>query len=847
MTALADEVTALQTTLAGAATSADVDTLTAALDKVKTDLAYLLAANNVYTPADSTNGLVINSASSLTVAEALGDRIAIVNGKVTITNTAAAAMDQTKLQAVVDKMVTITDRLSYTHSGSSVSGVVFNNLTGTGDLTLDQEAAISLPKLVSAANVTFTDDIKVTSISAPELTKVTSLATIAATQATSISLPKFKGETGDAILSITAKSKSTIDLSSYDTLDETSGLEVDHTLTINGPSSVTLPLFVTGSLTTDAEVLTLVGAKEAPSTDATKLKEIHLHNYQTGDISFGVTYAKLSIVDIIGTYETKGIAATVAGPRTNDVTIGTAGLETLTLAGALGDVTITNASSLTSVTTSGGMTLFSLDGATDLDTLTLGHGANASSTLKRSDLSVTGATSLTSLTADSVNYVSALTIEDNTSLATISLAGLAAISTETADEVVSIRNNNFVAQSFQLPSEVDTTPVVAGKITSDSGLGSLQAYLDKAVAATDAVVYVEYDDVLKATDAAGLVYEVGSVNGTSKSVEYADGDTVSVDTAADTAFVAVDVYGGVAETYNAAVYQTNTMVITNPSVAKITDSTVFSFDANGEGESVLTVTTNSAFQAGITDFDANEIETYLPEVADALQAKITAAGYDYTIDAYNDYGATAAYSLSLLSTSGLADNDVLSASGVIFVKVGNASFVTATVSSTINVSSTALAEAVVRAINEGALSNTFTATNSNNVVTLTKQTSATNTAQDLDYVAYPDMTFGGYTTDTETSAIPMSYTARQVKAITKGWRVTAVNTNVTVNAQNLEADQFFFSETAGGDNFSVTAVGDAGQYAQSTATLQIPFSEATVRTERGTGVDSRTTDFTAWM
>jgi len=40
------------------------------------------------------------------------------------------------------------------------------------------------------------------------------------------------------------------------------------------------------------------------------------------DVTLNSTYVKLATVDIIGDYDKVGVAATVAGPRTNDVTLG---------------------------------------------------------------------------------------------------------------------------------------------------------------------------------------------------------------------------------------------------------------------------------------------------------------------------------------------------------------------------------------------------------------------------------------------------------------------------------------------------------------------------------------------
>ncbi|MDC1219722.1 hypothetical protein N8Z88_07590 [Flavobacteriaceae bacterium] len=866
LTALATEVTALQTTLATAATSTDVADLTAALDKVKADLADLLASNNIYTPADAVNGLVINSASSLTVAEALGDKLAIVNGSVKIENTAAAAMDNTRLQALADKLVTITGKLTYTHSGSSVSSVDFNNLTSTGDLTINQNAPISLPKLTTAAAVDLsaTTSLKVTSVSAPELTSVTSLVDVSFSQATSFSMPKFKGESGNKALSITLKSKSTIDLAAYDTANSDTGLEeTGHSLTLRGPSAVALPLFITGTLDTDAEVLTMVGLKSAPTTSAAKLKEVHLHNLQ-GAITFGATYSKLEIVDIIGTYEKTGTATVVAGPRLTDVTLGSANIETLTLAGALGEVTITNAGSLASVTTSGGMRSFSVTGATSLTELTLGHGANASSTLKRSDLVVSGATSLTKLTADSINNANKLTIEDNTELTTVSLAALVAVSTEVDASkkalvpVVQIDNNKFTVQSFQLPSAYQATPAVTGKITSDSGLNGLQKYFDKAIAVAKSKVYVEYDYVLKALDAAGKVYETGSDNTDTASVTYGATAALAVSVKADnsTAFAAINVSPDT-RTYNDtdAVFQTNSSEITGSALSNSNVDPVISF--NG-GEGAVSTTLNSTWTGLISDFNASDLSTFVPEIAASLQAKVDAAGYDYAITSHNDYGAKATYVPQVL-TGGSVDYTVLSTAGAqtryVFVGVGT-TIATGTLATA---DKGGLADAIVNAFHKvgSPLSGVWSAvSNSDDNIVLTRLKRVGGTArtpiQDLGYTSYPSLAYTGYSSaTTQTNAMLEGASFRAIKTEAKGWRLRAVNNDQDYNASNLEAgaNAFNFTENGGAASISASAVGAAGQFATSSSTMQISFANVVKAdyTADGGGSPASTVDFTAWL
>ena len=844
----------LKTALAGASTTAEVAALTTSLAAVQADLTDLLAANNIYTPSGT---FEIKTAAQLTFAEGLGSKLGIINGDVDVKQ--IDDMDATKLAAVLAKIKTVTKSLKYLAKGTSITPTAgFTNLTSVGTtLDVDADGDISFPKLASAGVTTLTANAQTTSVSFPALTTVSSLTgsslnTLSFTGATSFNMGALKRYTNEA-LSITIKS-GLVNLDALVSTDEDGDDQVTD-LTVNGATELSIDSLAKGEIDankiTEAKFPLWEGHPDSvmPKVVTAVLPSI---TPDTADENYNLTgmFENATSVHIIGATK----ASTPLKTEYVSVTaVGHADLTTLILDGVLASVTVTGSADVNDITLTGKVTTVDIQD-TAVVSMDLGYTSAKSGatnlTSYNGSLTIKNNEDMTSFTADKVDDIVNLTIEDNDSLETISMDALDSLGSSATGTSSSVRilENELTASNFQLPSDKDAVPVVEGKITSTSGLNSLQTYIDKAIATTGSVSFVEYDEITKYTTSAGVVHEVNGVeSGAPAKVTYATSKSITPGTPGED-FTIVDIYGGVAETYNDPVYQTNTMVIEDPNTTSIASTSIFSFNPGGSGESALTVETTTAFQNGITDFDADEIETYLPEIADALQAKIDAAGYDYTIDAYNDYGATAAYTLSLLSTSGLADNNVLSASGVIFVKVGNDTYVTSTVSSTIAVSATALAEAVVRAINEGALSNTFTATsNSNNIVTLTKQTSATNTAQDLDYVAYPDMTFGGYITDTETSAIPMSYTARQVKAITKGWRITAVNTNVDVNAANLEADQIFFTETAGGDNFTVTAVGDAGQYAQSTATLQIPFSEATLATPKGTEAPKRSTDFTAWM
>ena len=166
---LVDAVAALDT----ASLSTLINTLSTSVTSSTADiLAAILAGNNVYTSGAGAAALKINSAASLAVAESLGTKLGIINGDVEITHTDVTAMDATKLQAVIDNMVTITGVVTYTHSGDAVA-VNFSKLSSAGGMHFDVEQAISLPVLSTVTNaLSAKDDNKVTSFSAPKLSNI---------------------------------------------------------------------------------------------------------------------------------------------------------------------------------------------------------------------------------------------------------------------------------------------------------------------------------------------------------------------------------------------------------------------------------------------------------------------------------------------------------------------------------------------------------------------------------------------------------------------------------------------------------------------------------------------------
>ena len=160
----------LEAAVAAADTSEAVTAIQADIDAQEEVLADLLASSSVFT-----GSVVINNASTLDAFHAMGPTLAIVNGNVDIDVT--TAMDIVKVQEVVDQILTTTGSFDYTAAAITVTGVTFNNLSGTQSLTLKQADGYELKSLVSAGVITLdnTWSSKVDIVDLRALTTLTSI------------------------------------------------------------------------------------------------------------------------------------------------------------------------------------------------------------------------------------------------------------------------------------------------------------------------------------------------------------------------------------------------------------------------------------------------------------------------------------------------------------------------------------------------------------------------------------------------------------------------------------------------------------------------------------------------
>ena len=493
----------LKTALDSASTSADVEALTAALATVQSDLADLLAANNVYS-----DNLIINSSATLAVAKSLGGKLAIINADVTITQ--SSAMSAADLQEVLDVIVTVTGDISYTMVSNASTQGVFNNLTSVGDLTLDVAGSINLPLLENAGAIKLGTTHKnyVTAIEMPVLSSVASFKTDTAvdtidfskaTAVTLTALANYDGATpASSKLKIAGKLDFTLDLAAL-TSKTAAGAKNPITLTIEGAKEVTLPLFTEGSVIANTSEKIVLATFEGGASDSfSKAEYLHLQAYERSLVAAQISS---NLETLIFNGVAPATATTAAGNPSLNVT-GASGLTTLTVSGKLNDVTMSGNTSLTDVTFSGSANDVVLSGATSLETAVLAH-TGAAITTAESSLTVTGNTELTSLTVDALVNAGKLLITGNTSLETLSFAKLAGIGVAKVP-MVDISNNNLTATSVDYTAAGTTAAAIAaggtGSIVSESGLSTLKTYLGKAATASTAAAsytYVAFDTVDK--------------------------------------------------------------------------------------------------------------------------------------------------------------------------------------------------------------------------------------------------------------------------------------------------------------------------------------------------------------
>jgi hypothetical protein len=548
------EVDAVQASLATAATAAAVTALQAELDAIESDLDDLLTSSNIYATDVS-----VTSAATLDSALALGNKLNVLNASLTITGYASMDYTkiQTLVDRVNTTTGNITYS-AYSATGTEIkfnnltsagnitmtqpNGYSFPALTNAGTIDLKDDY-----------------ETTVTNISFPALTTATAISTDATGDfnveflyATNVDFGAMVTAPSNTI-SITTKKGATLDLSKWVAKTAT-GTYQTAAVTLNGPASWTNGT-AAGTFASTGLPGNTVGAHDGSYT-LTNVATVAIHNFR-GDITLntGITsFTGNNIVrvgttsggaDITGATDLETVNITMI--RDNDTSLTAAQtadlgesaqnadqdllftsahakLTSATITGKVGDVKFTSVPVLATVDltsadafdvmASGNASMSSWTDASSAEDRTfinndLMTSVNLSATTKLSNttdysqtVEVSGNAELASLTLG-MNNISTLNITDNAKLATISAASLTAIGSASQTSAnVDIHQNALVATSIQDTKEAPTATVVTsaasdtGVVNTDSGIKTLDTYIDDAVAATG-VVSVWFDTVSK--------------------------------------------------------------------------------------------------------------------------------------------------------------------------------------------------------------------------------------------------------------------------------------------------------------------------------------------------------------
>ena len=842
------DITAIEAAVADVASSEEVSDLSDQVASSQEDLDELLTSSNFFS-----GDLTINSVSTLAFAQTLGEKLAIINGDVTIS--LSPTMDATIAQEVVDNIGTVVGDFDFSSTTSAVTALTFDNISGTGDLSVDQAGPYSFAGLTSAGAITLgtSSAAKVTVVNLEALTTVTSIQTGTAThtisfaKATNIHLTALTRY--GASLTLLGDDDSTILIDNLTSTD-VNGLESSLALSITGATSVDFSNITQGSITA-VEVATVTGGADFDGnislTDVTKAV---IPNY-TGTLTVNDT-DELEYLHVIGALPTRTVAATtypvlditgqtalstliVDGTLGNVTISGNTDLETLTFTANVDALTITGASNLASAELAGKAKSIDVNTNGDLETLTITTALqtakiNAAAATSAS-LSVTGNTDLEKLTS-SYNTLGSLTVTGNAKLAAVDFTGTDAIGT-TAN--VAINTNAFEATVVNSYSASDTTTSdLTGSVSDESGISTLKPFLLKAIAApgTSGVVVkideVELTTFTSATDTDGtesdvLDWEIVNVT--------AAGVATGVVAAAKSKIAQeFDVSGGTAALK---------LVHTNP--------------ANG----VVTTIIDMANSIN-TDASAMNTNPALAVINDILtdNAIATATAVGVTLNAY--VGGSSSVNITLLTdndsstgagSAATVSNTVLAADDVVGLTVDGVTG-TATIGAGAGANLTTIAAAMAAAWNAvaTATSTLYTVTSAGAVITVTGIQTAGSRADGGAVAAI-------VTTGSDTSTIPVL--GHRIGFLRGSSDDLTASSNVIVtvesNTAGLDGDSVGAGVTTFGGSVGATALSVTSTYtAASTSDVIVAdaFADARIAldADAGTaGAPASTTNYLPWV
>ena len=534
LASLQADVDAVQSSLASAATASAVSALQAEIDAIEADVDELLSTSNIYSTAIS-----VNSAATLDAALALGNKLNILNAGATIT--VSAAMDQTKVQTLVNRINTMTGNLVF--NSSSTTETTFNNLTSAADITMNQKGGYQMKALTSAANITLNDqyEANITVVDLRALASVTTITTSGETdagiqfdQATEVHLSKLTRYPGSQLTIITKKG-ATLDMPLLDDLN-TLGVYEETNLTLNGPAAYTSSLMQDSDQSYTNVATVNVSGNIGDITINAGVETLTITDGVTVTVSAAADDLVTATIDMAADSESTLTAAQTLALRYDadgfvaddkgDLDLTTlANLKTLTISGVAGDINVDQNPNLESLTVSAdAMDLYVVDndnmtsvnvtgaklgsvefsGHADLAALTLNHttalrSTSTSAAEKSVTVNVNTNPSLASLTAG-MDDVGGLLVYTNAVLATVDFTGLTDDGSATTAYAHVFNNNltfDLVKDGYDTGTSNSLTDV--GSTTGGGGIKTLKTWLQHVDGAVDATngLYVFIDAITK--------------------------------------------------------------------------------------------------------------------------------------------------------------------------------------------------------------------------------------------------------------------------------------------------------------------------------------------------------------
>ena len=547
------EVDAIEASIATTATAAEVAALQTSLTAVEADLADLLVSNNVYA-----TDITINSAATMASALALGNKVALVNADVDITDDATIA--DTDIQTLIDRMKTTTAGFRYDSGSTTGYAPTFDEMVSATTFDIESAGPVSAKKLASATTVTLatTYTSKITSLDLSAMTSVTTFSSgtdgsedannLTLASATNVdlgALTMYNVASAADALTIAMKKGGTLDIASLTGTERTTALEEPLSLTISGPASLNLSKIADGTLTvSDVASLTVSGfygtldvnsGVETLTTTNTVLATLDgAVDVVTATLDFAydwdpsLTTAQAAVADDLsnagyltdigaaGTWVATDLKTLTVTGELLDLYMNETNLETLSIDATMIDLTLTGTTDLTSLTVASGSKIGSIlvTGANNLAVADFNHTTNldvkASGTTASTgaDLAVSfqvyDNTALTTLHSTGDN-VSTFTVAGNDALTAVDFTGLLDQGTATS-ATVRLWDNNLTATSAANTSDGDTnrddglTTDLGSYDEGTSGMETLATYLGNIDGDSDNTAFVTFDTVSTEVD-----------------------------------------------------------------------------------------------------------------------------------------------------------------------------------------------------------------------------------------------------------------------------------------------------------------------------------------------------------